>query len=190
MPLLHIDDQLASLAEAATRAATPPNVVRRAHPRRLCTAPSPDSALTVDRALELTGTIIEAFAAGDVDDLGDMCSPRVHCRTPTSDTHGFDELAASMRIEARAFTGIDVAVESLVVAGLGVAAEWRLRATHTGPLNVGWAVIEATGQSINVDGVLIGHVEVVDTAGAERCVFEDVHLYYDTTSLLVQLALT
>ena len=96
-------------------------------------AASQDSALTLDRALELTGTIIEAFAAGDVDDLGGTCSPTIHCRTPASDTHRFDELAESMRIEA--FTGIDVAVDSLVVAGLGLAAEWRLRATHTGPLD-------------------------------------------------------
>lgn len=190
MSLLHIDDRLAGLAEAAARATKPPNVMRRAHPRQVSVSGRTESGLTADHALELTGSVIEAFAAGDVATLGETCSPTVHARTPTADTHGFDELAESMSNEANVFADIGVEVESLLVTGSAVAAEWRLRAAHSGPLNVDWAVIEATGQSITVDGVLIGHTTVLDTDGPERFVFEDIHLYFDTTSLLVQLALT
>ena len=47
-------------------------------------------------------------------------------------------------------------------------------------------VIDAT---IALAGALIGRVAVVEAGGSEREVFDDVHVYYDTTSLLVQLGL-
>lgn len=189
-PILHIDDRLASLAEAATRVAARPGVVRRPHPKRISFSGSPDSALTEERALELAGSVVEALASVDVELLGEMLSPTVHVRTPTTDTHGFDQLAASSGTEAQAFTEIEVAIDTLIVTGFAVSAEWRLRALHTGPLHVGWAVIEATGQSIVLDGALCGNVAVIDAGGSDRCVFDDVHLHFDTTSLLIQLALT
>jgi len=189
-PILHIDDRLASLAEAATRVAARPGVVRRPHPRRISFSGSSDSELTEERALELAGSVVEALASADVGPLGEILSPAVHVRTPTTDTRGLDRLAASRGTERQAFTEIDVAIDALIVTGFAVSAEWRLRAVHTGPLQVDWAVIEATGQSIVLDGALFGNVAMIEAAGLDRCVFDDVHLYFDTTSLLVQLALT
>lgn len=190
MSMLHIDDRLAGLAEAATRAAMRPTAQPRTHPRRISTPTERELSLSADRALELTGTLLEILATGDTTMLEATCSATVHARTPTSDTTGIDELVESMSTEAPVFTDIDVTIETLIVAGSDVAAEWRLHADHSGQLHVDWAVIEPTHQSITLAGVLIGHVAALEADGPERQVFDDVHVYYDTTSLLVQLGLT
>ena len=190
MPLLHIDHRLAGIADAAARANTRRSPFRRSHRRRISTPAGSERAFEADCALELTGSFVEALATGDTDTLGATCSATVHARTPTSDTSGIGALSDSMKLEAPAFTDIDVTIESLIVAGSDVGAEWRLHAFHGGQLHVDWAVIEATGQTIALDGVLIGHATLVETDEVERYVFDDVHVYYDTTDLVVQLGLT
>jgi hypothetical protein len=109
-----------------------------------------------------------------------------------TETTDIDELTEAVRIDRPAFTDTEVDVETLLVVDLLVAAEWRLHATHTGPLTVDWAVIEATGQQVARVGALVARVAVDETAGSSgsTIVFDDVHLHYDTTNLLVQLALT
>ena len=191
MALLHIDDRLAGLAEAATHSARRPGSFRRPHDRRVAVAAGSDLAVSAERALELSGLLLEALANGDSEVLGAICCASVHARTPSSETDDLDGLVAASCVEASAFTAIEVAIQSLVAADGSIAAEWRLYATHTGPLTVSWATIEATGQGVTLDGVLVGQVVVDEAAGGdERTVFDDVHLYYDTTSLLVQLGLS
>lgn len=191
MPLLDIDDRLARLAEAATRNTRRPGTIRRPHDRRVAVGSGPAVAVAADRALELTGSLLEAMAAGDDRVLRSTCSPSVHARTPTSDTTDIAGLVGAVCVGRPAFTDIAVTIETIVVADHSIAAEWRLQATHTGPLPVDWATIEATGQRISLDGALMGHVSTDEAAeGSPQVVFDDVHVFYDTTSLLVQLALT
>ena len=80
--------------------------------------------------------------------------------------------------------------KSLIVSDTSIAAEWRVQARHSADLTVGWALIEATGQSVSLEGALTGHLVANAEGGTRPYVFDDLHLHYDTTSLLVQLALT
>jgi hypothetical protein len=168
MPILHIDHRLASLAEAATRSSARRSSVRRPHPRTVSVCTADPISLSTAAALELVGTAIEGLAGGDIAHLRTTCSPDVHTRTPALETDSLEELELLVGDLPRAFTEIEVLVESLIVSDLSVAAEWRVHARHTGAIEVDWAVIEATGQSI---------------------AFDHLHLYYDTTDLLVQLTL-
>jgi len=188
--MLNIDDRLAKLAEVTTRYARRPGVIHRAHGRRHAVAPDPHHALSGARALELTGTLIEGLATGDADLLESICSASIHARTPTADTSDLAALTDSVSIGQPAFTDIEIDIETLLVVDRAIAAEWRLHATHTGPLTVDWAVIEATGQRIVLVGGLIAHLELDETVVGAVTVFDDIHLYFDTTSLLMQLALT
>ena len=188
--MLNIDDRLAKLAEVATRYARRPGVINRAHDRRLAVAPDPHHALSGARALELTGSLIEGLATGDADLLESICSASIHARTPTTDTSGIGALTDSVSIGQPAFTDVEVDLETLLVVDRTIAAEWRLHATHTGPLTVDWAVIEATGQRIVLVGGLVAHLELNETTLGAETVFDDIHLSFDTTSLLMQLALT
>lgn len=188
--MLHIDDRLAKLAEAATRSARRPDVIRRPHDRRLAVASDPHQALGEDRALELTGALLEGFAAGDTALLRTICAESIHARTPMTETTDLDGLTESVRIDQPAFADIEIDIETLALVDLLIAAEWRLHATHTGPLTVDWAEVEATGQRITLVGALVAHLVVDDAAKGATIAFDDVHLHYDTTHLLVQLALT
>jgi hypothetical protein len=185
VPLLHIDDRLAGLAAAAAASAACPRVVRAGHVRRL--EVSDDALLAADRALELAGAVIEAFAAGAGDRLGELCAPSVHVRTPSSDTSGLAALV-DWATDGEGFSEVDVDVTSLVVAGASLAAEWCVHARHTGPLGVGWAVVEPTGQPVVVEGAMAGHLTLVPRGGIDTVVLDDLHLHYDTTGLLLQLA--
>ena len=188
--MLRIDDRLAKLAEAASRGTRAPDVIRRPHERRIAVAPDCNIDLSGARALALTGLLLEGLATGDSDRLASVCSASVHARTPAADTTDIVGLVDSVRTGKPAFTDVDIDIETLLVVGDMIAAEWRLHATHTGPLTVDWALIEATGQRIVLVGGLVGHVAANETSTGTVGVFDDVHLYYDTTNLLVQLALT
>jgi hypothetical protein len=97
-----------------------------------------DSSVGAASALELAGTTIEALAAGDADALRAACAATVHTRTPALDTNSLAELVVESTLEApSAFSGIDVAINSLILSDLNMSAEWSLRATHTGTLQVG-----------------------------------------------------
>ena len=146
-------------------------------------------SLSTEVALELVGTAIEALAGGEIARLRTSCSPDAHVRTPALETGSLEELERLVDDLPRAFTEIDVLLESLIVSDLSVAAEWCIHARHTGAVEVDWAVIEATGQPIVLEGSLIGHLTSAVGDGAPRYVFDDLHLFYDTTNLLVQLAL-
>lgn len=186
MPLLHIDHRLAGLAAAAAAGASCAHVVPAGHPRRLVVAHG--AVLTAERALELAGSVIEAFAGGNGVGLAQSCSPSVHTRTPTSDTSGLPALREWVT-GSDSFTEVVVDVISLVVADASLAAEWRVHARHTGPLRVGWAVVEPTGQPVVVDGSLLGHLSTTRRGGVDTAVFDDLHLHYDSAALLLQLAL-
>lgn len=189
MPILHIDHRLASLAEAATRSSPRRSNVRRAHRKTVSVLTADGTSLSAEAALELVGTAIEALAGGEIARLHTTCSPDAHVRTPALETGSFEELERLVDDLPRAFTDIEVLVVSLIVSDLSVAAEWCIDATHTGAIEVDWAEIEATGQSIVLEGSPIGHVTSALDDGAARYVFDDLHLFYDTTDLLVQLAL-
>lgn len=186
MTLFNIDDRLASLADVATRTSVNRRSVRRRHACRVAVDDG-DGTPPADLALELVGLSIEALATSDAGALRSLCTTGIHVSTPSAETVSVEELISSMRGPADAFTEVEVSVDWLVASRLDVAAEWRVHATHTGPLHVAWAVIEATGQSVALDGTLIGHLSV-EHAG-NRLVFDDLHLHYDGTALPVQLGL-
>lgn len=187
MPLPHIDDRLAKLAEAATRAAGRPGVRRRAHARRLDRAGTPEGADADAPFLEVAGAAIEAIASGDIEAIRDLCTDRVHVRTPTSDTTGVDDLVRWSGEQSHPFVDVDVTIEWLVVGGLGIAAEWRLWATQCTVLRIGRAVIDPTGESIVVDGAFFGHVDATSLDG-DHLRLDDIHIHYDTTEVLMQLS--
>ena len=187
MPLPHIDDRLARLAEAATRAAGRPGVRRRAHARRLDRSGTPEGADADAPFLELAGAAIEALASGDVEAIRDLCTDCGHVRTPTTDTPGVDDLARWVGAQAHPFTDLDLTIDWLVVGGLGIAAEWRLRTTHCDALRIGRVVIEPNGASIVVDGAFFGHVDATSLDG-ERLRLDDIHIHYDTAEVLMQLS--
>jgi hypothetical protein len=192
MPILHIDHRLASLAEAATRSSVQRSIARRPHRRTVSVCTTEAISLSAEEALELVGTAIEVLAGVDTARLHTTFSADAHTRTPALETGSLEELEEMERLiddVPAAFTEIEVSVESLIVSDLSVAAEWRIHARHTGAVEVDWAVIEATGQPIVIEGSLIGHLTSAVGEGAPRYVFDDLHLFYDTTNLLVQLTL-
>ena len=189
MPLLHIDDRLAGLADAATRVALTESVAHAPH-RKVLSVAAGENSLDATAALELAGTTIEAAAFGDADGLRGVCAQTIHARTPNLDANSLTEFVTRSTHEGPpAFSSIDVMINSLIVAELNMSAERRISATHTGTLQVGWAAIEATGRSIVLDGVLVGHLTAEAADDIDEFVFDDLHLYYDTTTLLTQLAL-
>ena len=147
------------------------------------------TSLSAEEALELVGTAIEVLSGADIARLHTTFSPDSHTRTPALETGSSEDLERLIEDLPPAFTEIEVLVESLIVSDLSVAAEWRIYARHTGAVEVDWAVIEATGQPIVLEGSLIGHLTSAVAGSAPRYVFDDLHLFYDTTSLLVQLTL-
>ena len=189
MPILHIDHRLASLAEAATRSTAHRSSVRRPHRRTVSVCTAEGISLSAEEALELVGTAIEVLSGVDIARLHTTFSTDSHTRTPALETGSREEMGRLIDDLPPAFTEIEVLVESLLVSDLSVAAEWRIHARHTGAVEVDWAVIEATGQPIVLEGSLIGHLTSAVGDGAPRYVFDDLHLFYDTTNLLVQLAL-
>lgn len=154
--------------------------------------PGPVEVVPIPRAiagLELVGGALEALAGGDAERLLPICAPDVHVRTPALEHTSRAAVSEALAELPRAFSGIVVSVESLIVSDRMMAAEWRIRARHSADLAVDWALIEATGQAVTLEGALTAHLcENVDD-GTRPLVFDDIHLHYDTTSLLVQLAL-
>lgn len=187
--MLHIDERLANLAAAAARSPRR-SAVRRPHRRHVSVRTADGTDFTAAQALELVGAAVAGLAGSDVAQLNNICADDVHVRTPTFEQTTRAGLSGALAELPRAFTDILVSVESLIVSDTSIAAEWRVQARHSADLTVGWALIEATGQSVSLEGALTGHLVANAEGGTRPYVFDDLHLHYDTTSLLVQLALT
>jgi hypothetical protein len=186
--MLHIDERLAGLAAAAARSPRRSSA-RRPHPRSISVRTADGTEFTAAQALELIGDALEGLAGADADRMHHVCAGDVHVRTPAFEHTTRVGLSNALTQLPHAFSDIVVSVESLIVSDRTMAAEWRLQARHSADIAVDWALIEATGQAVTLDGALTGHLVENVEGGSRPFVFDDLHLHYDTTSLLVQLSL-
>jgi hypothetical protein len=185
--MLHFDDRLSQLVSSTAGAPVEGPGLRGRHRKTLSVSPPDNGVLSAESALELVGSVLEALVAGRADALSDLCSSNIHARLAGVDTSSLDDLLQSVNDVPRSLSDIDILIDSLIVSDAHLSAEWQLRARHTGALQAGWMSLEPTGRAVAIDGALIGHVSKADADAARVHVFDDLHLYYDTASLLLQL---
>lgn len=192
--MLHFDDRLSQLVNSTARAPVEGPGLRGRHRKALSVSPPDNGSISAESALELVGSVLEALAAGRGNALDDLCSSTIHARWPGVGASSLDGLVETANDVPRVLSDIDILIDSLIVSDADLSAEWRLRARHTGGLQAGWVSLEPTGRAVAIDGALIGHVSKADADEVRRHadevrvhVFDDLHLYYDTASLLLQL---
>ena len=101
--------------------------------------------------------------------------------SPVLDVRSRDDLAADLRGREAAFSDIDLTLDPIDAVGDKLIAEWRVAATHSGPLVLDELVLEPTGRRIDLRGVFIAEFE------GER--IRSFRQYWDEAELLEGLGL-
>ena len=70
-----------------------------------------------------------------------------------------DDLAADLRGREAAFSDLDLTLDPIDAVGDKLIAEWRVAATHSGPLVLDELELEPTGRRIELRGVFIAEFE-------------------------------
>jgi len=134
--------------------------------------PDTNPAAVLERA-------IEVCLSGDFADLPDIFTDDVVAWSPTIFVTSRDELAAAMELQDTAFSDIDVSIDSLDIVGNKGFVEFRVSATFSGPFLVGEAVIDPTGEVVEVGAALVAEFE-----DGRISAFRN---YYDELSLVMQM---
>jgi ketosteroid isomerase-like protein len=124
---------------------------------------------------------IEASIVGDSTIVSDLYTEDVRVSTPALILESAVELAVEIEDRESAFTDIDIEITALDVGGDRACAEWIVRFTHSGPLELNDDAIEPTGSRVTMHGVT-----VADFEGGRISAFRQ---YWDEASLLEQLGL-
>ena len=124
---------------------------------------------------------IEASIVGDSTVVSDLYTEDVRVSTPALNLESAVELAVEIEDRQSAFTDIDVEIRTLDVGGDRACAEWIVRFTHSGPLEVNDDAIDPTGSRVTMHGVT-----VADFEGDKISAFRQ---YWDEVALLEQLGL-
>ena len=142
-----------------------------------------DAASTATNAGRAAALVrgIEASIVGDSTIVSDLYTEDVRVSTPALNLESAVELAVEIEDRESAFTDIDIEITALDVGGDRACAEWIVRFTHSGPLELNDDAIEPTGSRVTMHGVT-----VADFEGGRISAFRQ---YWDEVSLLEQLGL-
>jgi ketosteroid isomerase-like protein len=133
-----------------------------------------------NRAL-IVQSALEAAATGDEARLEQVYTDDVTGWSPTATATSREDLLADLRGHRGVFSDVDLALDAVDEVGDKVIAEWRLAATHTGPLELDELRLDPTGRRVELRGVLIAEFE------GER--IKRFRQYWDEVALLDGLGL-
>ena len=181
---------LIQVATDATPVTPVPREAQEPQPRRrrprvevIGTPARRDQAGTASNARRAAALVrgIEASIVGDSTVVSDLYTEDVRVSTPALNLESAVELAVEIEDRQSAFTDIDVEIRTLDVGGDRACAEWIVRFTHSGPLEVNDDAIDPTGSRVTMHGVT-----VADFEGDKISAFRQ---YWDEVALLEQLGL-
>jgi ketosteroid isomerase-like protein len=124
---------------------------------------------------------LEAAVTGDEARLEQVYTDDVTGWSPTATATSREDLLADLRGRKGVFSDVDLALDAVDEVGDKVIAEWRLAATHTGPLELDELRLDPTGRRVELRGVLIAEFE------GER--IKRFRRYWDEVALLDGLGL-
>ena len=133
-----------------------------------------------NRAL-IVQSALEAAVTGDEARLEQVYTDDVTGWSPTATATSREDLLADLRGRKGVFSDVDLALDAVDEVGDKVIAEWRLAATHTGPLELDELRLDPTGRRVELRGVLIAEFE------GER--IKRFRQYWDEVALLDGLGL-
>lgn len=133
-----------------------------------------------DRAL-IVQSALEAAVTGDEARLEQVYTDDVTGWSPTATATSREDLLADLRGRKGVFSDVDLVLDAVDEVGDKVIAEWRLGATHTGPLELDELRLDPTGRRVELRGVLIAEFE------GER--IKRFRQYWDEVALLDGLGL-
>jgi ketosteroid isomerase-like protein len=102
---------------------------------------------------------LEAAVTGDEAVLERVYTDDVTGWSPAATASSWAELAADLRGREGVFSDVDLALEAVDEVGDKVIAEWRVAATHSGPLELDELRLDPTGRRVELRGVLIAEFE-------------------------------
>lgn len=111
-----------------------------------------------NRAL-IVQSALEAAVTGDEARLEQVYTDDVTGWSPTATATSREDLLADLRGRRGVFSDVDLALDAVDEVGDKVIAEWRLAATHTGPLELDELRLDPTGRRVELRGVLIAEFE-------------------------------
>ena len=109
--------------------------------------------------VEVLRDALRAAATGDQDLIERVYTEDVAGWSPVLDVSSRDDLAADLRGREAAFSDIDMTLDPVDAVGDKLIAEWRVAATHSGPLVLDELELEPTGRRIELRGVFIAEFE-------------------------------
>ena len=122
---------------------------------------------------------LEAAVGGDSVDPGTLFTDDVVGWSPIVTVSGLTDMADLAAGHDVAFSNVVIMCRGLDEVGNRAFAEWVIEADHTGPLDLGEAVVEASGRHIQLAGVT-----VADFRGGKIRSFRT---YFDDISLIEQI---
>lgn len=102
---------------------------------------------------------LEAAVTGDAAIAEQVYTDDVTGWSPTATTSSRADLVADLRDRTGIFSDVDLALDAVDEVGDKVIAEWRVGATHTGPLELDELRLDPTGRRVELRGVLIAEFE-------------------------------
>jgi ketosteroid isomerase-like protein len=131
--------------------------------------------------VEVLRDALRAAATGDQALIERVYTEDVTGWSPVLDVTTRDDLAADLRGREAAFSDIDMTLDPVDAVGDKLIAEWRVAATHSGPLVLDELVVEPTGRRIELRGVFIAEFDGDRIRGFRQ--------YWDEAELLEGLGL-
>jgi len=131
--------------------------------------------------IEVLRDALRAAATGDQALIERVYTEDVSGWSPVLDVTSRDDLATDLRGREAAFSDLDLTLDPIDAVGDKLIAEWRVAATHSGPLVLDELELEPTGRRIEPRGVFIAEFE------GDR--IRAVRQYWDEAELLDGLGL-
>jgi ketosteroid isomerase-like protein len=139
--------------------------------------------LTTDTArASILERALRASIEGDSTVVGEVYTDDVRVWAPALSVSSARELAEEFRRRDDAFSGIELEIFPLAVAGAYACAEWTVTMTHSGRLVLAdGLVVEPTGIQVTVNGATVAEFD-----GDRIC---SLRQYWDEFGVLEQLGL-
>jgi hypothetical protein len=123
--------------------------------------------------------LLDAAATGDRDSMAELVTDDVIAWSPNLVISSRRDLLDALEHGDTSFSDVDVEIQALDQVGDKAIAEWRIAASHTGPIVVDeGVVIEPTGRRLHLSGATIAEFD-----GDHVCAFRS---YFDDLALVEQ----
>jgi len=109
--------------------------------------------------VEVLRDALRAAATGDQALIERVYTEDVTGWSPVLDVTSRDDLSADLRGRGAAFSDLDLTLDPIDAVGDKLIAEWRVEATHSGPLVLDELELEPTGRRFELRGVFIAEFE-------------------------------